>query len=358
MITDYLTNGGRIEVARRMVGHSNAKTTGLYDRRNDDISVAGNLRGFGMVNAIHCAGMQVKSVPAMYVGLLVIASLLSTGSATGAQKGPPALTPPPQPAAGKALVIVYRHGGSRGGEGYPIIFVNRNFLAKLRYATYTALEVPQGPVVLDATFEQVDRGTTGPKDQLGFLPTSYFPFTSLSFDSGCAGLDWWRLGKAQSADVARCEGQLREVSAVLGVAVPELQREIQSRYHIHIINARLTPADELQLVIAWLATHNAVEAPVSERYLAAHPDLKERLRMCGSLFRVERLFEGLGACQVAVNQAAATLNPKGRRIELEAEAGRTYYVKYDVPTFRESTMALVDAATGAKEISRLHATTD
>jgi integrase/recombinase XerD len=38
-ITDYLTNGGRIEVAQRMAGHSNAKTTGLYGRRSDDISV-------------------------------------------------------------------------------------------------------------------------------------------------------------------------------------------------------------------------------------------------------------------------------------------------------------------------------
>jgi len=38
-ITDYLTNAGRIEVAQRMAGHSNAKTTGLYDRRNDDIGV-------------------------------------------------------------------------------------------------------------------------------------------------------------------------------------------------------------------------------------------------------------------------------------------------------------------------------
>jgi len=38
-ITDYLTNGGRIEVAQRMAGHSSARTTGLYDRRNDDISV-------------------------------------------------------------------------------------------------------------------------------------------------------------------------------------------------------------------------------------------------------------------------------------------------------------------------------
>jgi hypothetical protein len=39
-ITYYLTNGGRIEVAQRMMGHSNAKTTGLYDWRNDDIRVA------------------------------------------------------------------------------------------------------------------------------------------------------------------------------------------------------------------------------------------------------------------------------------------------------------------------------
>ncbi len=38
-ITDYLTNGGRIEIAQRMAGHANSKTTGLYDRRNDEISV-------------------------------------------------------------------------------------------------------------------------------------------------------------------------------------------------------------------------------------------------------------------------------------------------------------------------------
>jgi integrase/recombinase XerD len=38
-ITDYLTNGGRIEVAQRMAAHSSAETTGLYDRRNDDVSV-------------------------------------------------------------------------------------------------------------------------------------------------------------------------------------------------------------------------------------------------------------------------------------------------------------------------------
>lgn len=38
-ISDYLSNGGRIEIAQRLAGHANARTTGLYDRRNDEISV-------------------------------------------------------------------------------------------------------------------------------------------------------------------------------------------------------------------------------------------------------------------------------------------------------------------------------
>ena len=37
-ITDYLDRGGDINIARRMAGHSAIKTTGLYDRRSDDIS--------------------------------------------------------------------------------------------------------------------------------------------------------------------------------------------------------------------------------------------------------------------------------------------------------------------------------
>lgn len=37
-ITAYLTNGGKLEVAQRLAGHANAKTTGLYDRRSDAVS--------------------------------------------------------------------------------------------------------------------------------------------------------------------------------------------------------------------------------------------------------------------------------------------------------------------------------
>ena len=38
-ITAYLTNGGQLEIAQRMANHESARTTGLYDRRNDEISL-------------------------------------------------------------------------------------------------------------------------------------------------------------------------------------------------------------------------------------------------------------------------------------------------------------------------------
>lgn len=38
-ITAYLKNGGRLEVAQQMAAHESSRTTGLYDRRGDDISL-------------------------------------------------------------------------------------------------------------------------------------------------------------------------------------------------------------------------------------------------------------------------------------------------------------------------------
>jgi site-specific recombinase XerD len=38
-ITAYLKNGGRIEIAQQMAAHESARTTGLYDRRGDEVSV-------------------------------------------------------------------------------------------------------------------------------------------------------------------------------------------------------------------------------------------------------------------------------------------------------------------------------
>jgi integrase/recombinase XerD len=39
-ITTYLQNGGKLEIAQQMAGHESARTTGLYDRRTDQIALA------------------------------------------------------------------------------------------------------------------------------------------------------------------------------------------------------------------------------------------------------------------------------------------------------------------------------
>lgn len=38
-ITAYLRNGGRMEVAQQMAEHESARTTGLYDRRGDQVTI-------------------------------------------------------------------------------------------------------------------------------------------------------------------------------------------------------------------------------------------------------------------------------------------------------------------------------
>ncbi len=38
-ITAYLKNGGKLEIAQRMAGHESSRTTGLYDRRDDEVSL-------------------------------------------------------------------------------------------------------------------------------------------------------------------------------------------------------------------------------------------------------------------------------------------------------------------------------
>ncbi len=38
-ITEYLKNGGKLEIAQQMANHESARTTGLYDRRNDEIAL-------------------------------------------------------------------------------------------------------------------------------------------------------------------------------------------------------------------------------------------------------------------------------------------------------------------------------
>jgi integrase/recombinase XerD len=39
-MTDFLSNGGTLEKTQRIAGHSDPRTTQLYDRRNDEVELA------------------------------------------------------------------------------------------------------------------------------------------------------------------------------------------------------------------------------------------------------------------------------------------------------------------------------
>jgi hypothetical protein len=38
-ITQYLLNGGKLEHAQHMAAHESSRTTGLYDRRKDEVTL-------------------------------------------------------------------------------------------------------------------------------------------------------------------------------------------------------------------------------------------------------------------------------------------------------------------------------
>jgi integrase len=38
-MTTYLKNGGSLEIAQEIAQHESSRTTGLYDRRDDDVSL-------------------------------------------------------------------------------------------------------------------------------------------------------------------------------------------------------------------------------------------------------------------------------------------------------------------------------
>lgn len=38
-ITAYLKNGGKLEIAQQIAAHESSRTTGLYDRRDDNVNL-------------------------------------------------------------------------------------------------------------------------------------------------------------------------------------------------------------------------------------------------------------------------------------------------------------------------------
>ena len=252
---------------------------------------------------------QKLTMTKMCGGFLLIVLLVRTSSATGASKQFTELSPP----NGEALVYVYRQAtwAGKGGDNV-ITFINGNYLASLHYSDYVAQAVPPGRVVLTSSGRLVHNRF--PPD-LGWSP-----------GSGCASMDWWHLETARSADVARCKTELGE-------------------------------------------TLEAVTHLIAANKLQGTDEVRKQVRMCVAVVGPGQGYPEAGdltilaqKCRSDVREALELLNQQGSddnvflkaRVEFEAEAGKTYYVREFSSMTVIINMTLVDTATGAKEIRGKH----
>jgi site-specific recombinase XerD len=61
-ITEYLKNGGKLEIAQQMANHESSRTTGLYDRRDDQVSLDEIERIRHLIGSVF-AGRQRRPTP-------------------------------------------------------------------------------------------------------------------------------------------------------------------------------------------------------------------------------------------------------------------------------------------------------
>jgi hypothetical protein len=66
-ITNYLENGGTLEVAQRIAGHADSRTTKLYDRRGQEVMLLEDMERIPVLNALiysACVSYHASSISA------------------------------------------------------------------------------------------------------------------------------------------------------------------------------------------------------------------------------------------------------------------------------------------------------
>lgn len=210
------------------------------------------------------------------------------------------------------MLYVYRRAQSRG-FGHPeedrqsLIYVNGYLVNPLHNSEYVAMEVPEGTVAVAATPAE----------------WSYFKFPSTGDWAslpGCAVLDWRRLATASPRDIELCKAGLNELNTKCGIYETTLG------------------AGPARVVI----THV--------------PDCNYKLAGSGLSSLQSIRPRGPYSGQYAPGLLNYALTPPSVRLQIEAEAGKTYCVKWFIGgSFGSGNtwMTMVDPKTGDKEMRGL-----
>jgi hypothetical protein len=205
-----------------------------------------------------------------------------------------------------------------GAGEHSIIFVNDYLLAEMHLSEYASLEVPEGSVVISGTL---------PVNHI--VPPSITGFwASLPSCASLAGLDWRRWAEALPADVAPCRSELTKLVTECRVRV---ETEGSFRPGSVRITKTIIPSCNYKLIGMGDAIYLLETAPFLPHAVATAPEGETS----------PSIFHQNGPIQV--------------QLRFDAEAGKTYYVKYsfDASFSAHTHLELMEASRGVKEMRSL-----
>jgi len=261
----------------------------------------------------------------------------------------------------KAVVYVYReHAVAGAAVRYPV-FLNGDLLADLRNGQFAQGEVSAGTGQVSTFCPHIG------KLKLPEVVTA---------GTNCDGIDWTHVISAPRVDMAACQSDLLAAGAVLKAIGQELAptpflpplppppppvRGSGAPF----LHSRALEAWQLGSLLGAGVIAEIFEGAKIKRYFKAHPEVVGQLRLCG------RFASDPDECAYVLSRALLLSAGDGglnKMPPINAEAGKTYYVRISVklrgacPALKHSYecpdkacpgLALVDDATGAKEVGRL-----
>jgi hypothetical protein len=270
-----------------------------------------------------------------------------------------------------AKIYVYENGRQYAGD--PLILINDTFLAVLSHKSYVEGDVPQGAAVVGMIpFAQ---GEAQPGSIYRGLaqylpPTLQWPRcggdprkpkctwdtsaqTQVNDDQGCSRVDWRHVDQALPEDLALCRKELSTTSAALENWLDP------NRKSKEFLLGMLLPT-----TLGGGLLGDSISGPKG--------DLSVWLQMCGPNPFPQRSSEAVDKVRSDLKrgddsddwshcknrEAAAYLMLMVKaRVRIDAEPGKTYYVKWSWAV-SGGKMEVVDEATGAKDVRKLHPTKD